>query len=183
MIAIFLDIDGVVATERSLWEEYCNYFGVEFTNAAEDVPQYTKELEVCRKTAGLPYPMISVSYWPFDSVAIKNLYKLQRETKCVFVMSSTWRKGRSIDEINDLMAYKGLRLRFTGKTDTNMLGIRGKEIETYLLLHPEITNFLIIDDSDDMLMHQRGNFVKTDYWHGFDDEKLAEALAILQKQG
>jgi hypothetical protein len=38
---------------------------------------------------------------------------------------------------------------------------RGHEIELWLKMHPEVSNYVIIDDDNDMLDNQRANFVRT----------------------
>ena len=49
---------------------------------------------------------------------------------------------------------------------------RGKEIDAYLKEHPEIENFVIIDDDSDMLEEQMGNFHHSDPWFGMSPNHL-----------
>jgi hypothetical protein len=45
--------------------------------------------------------------------------------------------------------------------------VRGAEIKAYLVEHPEINYYIIIDDDTDMLPEQSGHFIKTDPLVGF----------------
>lgn len=170
----FLDIDGVVATLDSLYDELSRFFGV-----THDEVKNGNATELCEKT-GLYYPDVNMRSWPFSQNAIDNLYRLQRETGCMFVMSSTWRRGLSTDGINELMSTKGLKIKFIDKTPS--LGDRGEEIQKWLDDYKyKVHQYVIIDDdSADIIKYHPNNLVKTDFNTGFTSEKCDEAIKILK---
>lgn len=176
MKIVFLDIDGVVATLDALYEELAAYFGVEVQDIEKTNPK-----ELCEKT-GLSYPSVSCSHWPFSPSAIKLLYKLQLETGCKFVMSSSWRLGKDINEINSLMATKGLRIRFIDKTENwSKSGTRGGEIQNWLDEHTDVEQYVIIGDecTYDITPEHPDKCVQTTFKKGFDEECYDKAVSIL----
>ena len=58
---------------------------------------------------------------------------------------------------------------------------RGEEIDMWLQWHPEVKNYVIVDDREDMMEHQLDHFVKVNPYRGFTDEDLEKALMILDK--
>ena len=59
--------------------------------------------------------------------------------------------------------------------------MRGEEIKTWLEHHPEVENYVIIDDDSDMLPEQLDNFVHTSNMHGFLYGDMLKATNILRK--
>ena len=174
MKVVFLDIDGVVATEHALYEELRNYYQVETVQEALDSSTY-KDLQ---------YPRISMFYWPFDPRAISQLYRLQKETKCKFVLSSSWRLGQTIEEINKLFAQKGLRVPILDKTDRRLSSERGEEIAWWIRDHKdEIESYVIIDDecNHDIIQFHPEHCVNTIFYDGFTKDDCDKAIEILNK--
>jgi hypothetical protein len=173
---VFLDLDGVVSTLDSLYEELENFFVLNSQEINDGSPS-----ELCKNT-GLYYPNVSMKFWPFDQNAIKNLYKLQKITGCMFVLSSSWRKGRTLIEINELIQLKGLKLNFIDKTPN--FGDRGAEIEKWILNYKyKVDNYVVLDDdSGDIKSYHPNNFVQTEFKTGFTNEKLQETLKILKNE-
>jgi hypothetical protein len=95
------------------------------------------------------------------------------------VVSSTWRKYKTLAALQEI--FKTNRIlpeRMIGTTPVSENGYRGEEIETYLKNHPEITEFVIIDDDSDMDPFM-DRLVKTDSRNGLtftDAEKVIEML-------
>ena len=58
---------------------------------------------------------------------------------------------------------------------------RGDEIELYLEEHPEITNYVIIDDCNDFLASQLNNLVITNSNYGINSSDIFIAFRILIK--
>ena len=108
---------------------------------------------------------------------------------CKIVVTSSWRYGRSIDNLNELLFSHGCILPVIGKTkEEDNQGvidhreIRGDEIKEYLDKHPEITNFVVIDDVDDGISGLfPDNFIHTDGQYGFSGNNLLRAVRIFQK--
>jgi len=58
---------------------------------------------------------------------------------------------------------------------------RGREIKDYLSQHPEITDYVIIDDDDDFLPEQEDKFVQTWHQYGLTNEVADKCIKILTK--
>lgn len=57
-------------------------------------------------------------------------------------------------------------------------GPRGAEIQAWLSKHPDVKDFVILDDSDDML-HLLPHLIRTNNEFGLQDEHVAEVLEKL----
>lgn len=100
---------------------------------------------------------------PFED----NLRQIIKDTEAKIVISSSWRlsgkqamletwKHRDLPgEIIDITPNLTYGEGFLTSTP------RGKEIQQWLDEHPEVENYVIIDDDADMLKHQLSHFVKT----------------------
>lgn len=106
---------------------------------------------------------------------IKWFSELCKEVKADVVISSTWRIGKSVEELQEIMNYCGGSFRIIGKTE-NLGYERGIEIskwlrdnvkpETYGCNYYDFHRYAIIDDDCDMLLNQRFNFFQTDNYSG-----------------
>ena len=174
-IHIFLDIDGVVATMNALdaaWEDYCGHklTGLNWVQTA--------------KKLGLPHPDTSMSHWPFDPVCITNIHQMQRELlahniKPKWVISSTWRIGRTEEELADLFELKGLHLmNLVGVTDHNS-DPRGKQIIAWMEKNARGEQFIVIDDECDFDIRphiDNKHLVETSFQHGFTATPRIDAV-------
>lgn len=109
----------------------------------------------------------------FHQEFVKNLERIIDETGAKLVISSSWRHSglEKMRMMWENRLYPGEiigitpDLRWRTHPDKLELNeeeyVRGDEIETWLKLHPEVTNYVILDDDNDMLPSQKGNFVKT----------------------
>jgi len=161
---IFLDIDGVLNTQD--WH----------SRMTKDTP---------RDEFG----------WAFDPVAVENLGHVIKETGASIVISSSWKflglaKLREMWKIRNL---PGTILDITPNTvsdevllnanlDEMELGVcRGNEIKEWLSKHKgEVSNYVIIDDFDDMLPEQEDHVVLTDTLIGITEFDAEKAIAILK---
>lgn len=127
---IFLDVDGVLNA--------CNKF-------------YDVVWKICKK--------LHILKWydsHFDEFGVK-LYRvfllwiIVKFTRADIVLSSSWRIGylnpdRKLTpnqrELEKKLSWFGLHIHDV----TEQLGHRGEEIQTYLFEHPDITNYVILDD-------------------------------------
>ena len=156
MKIIFLDIDGVLNHDD--W-----YVSPEFSalSTADDV-----ELDV-------------------DPKCTQRLIEICEKCDAKIVISSSWR-------INMYSAAKRLErgglpieLVIDGTPDFTFLCIknidisRGDEIAIYLEKHPEISNYVIIDDAVNFHENQLQHFVHINAKHGLTEEKKQEAINIL----
>lgn len=101
--------------------------------------------------------------------------------KCKFdiVVTSTWREERNY---KDCLINGGLRkgieiLGCTQLTDKT----RGEEIRDYLNAHPEIKQYIIVDDEDDFLPEQREHFVKVNADYGFHQPEYKQCIQLYIK--
>lgn len=130
---IFLDIDGVLVTERSIHAEH--------------------------KRTGRAHSGLQSA---FDSMAVKQLNRVLSATSPWIVLSSVWRLGdEGVDEIARRARIRGFRQRLIGRTPdlTRVPGKpreyahhpRGDEVARWLKEHgAKSDRFVILDDDDDM---------------------------------
>ena len=118
---------------------------------------------------------------------------LCRVSGASIVISSNWRTSHSIEELQALLAEKGLspevqvvgatpdlttrppgQLIFTAKS-------RWDEISAYLAAHMEAQNWVILDDGCDGFPPAE-RYVQTDFRHGLRDIDVVRALKILRQK-
>lgn len=153
MKVVFLDVDGVLNSEEFVLRK------VE-QNGLENVHGDFPRSEFC-------------------PILVAHLNTLLNATKAKIVFSSSWRHGRSLSNIQELLDSVGVYGEVISKTPDLPNLIRGHEIKEWLTFHPEVSSFVIIDDDDDMLPEQLSNFVQTDFRKGLSLEKVKEAIKIL----
>ena len=104
------------------------------------------------------------------------LNDLCKDTGAKIVISSTWRMGRTIDEMRDILNEVGATFEIIGMTPIlrNEGCVRGNEIQQWIEKNDSITglpyydysDYVIIDDDSDMLLWQKDNFFQTDSYSG-----------------
>ncbi len=174
-IYVFLDIDGVVATQRSIDLKWRDYMG--------DDPHDT-DFGAVLKEKNLDFPGLSMDDWPFDQECISNLHYYQRMFRqqghnVKYVISSSWRSGRTIEEIYDLFVLKGLILcKIVGKTGRD--GKRGTQILNWLKDNKvENEPYLVIDDECGFDINEfidEKHIIDTTFNTGFDYSKMRRAI-------
>lgn len=113
--------------------------------------------------------------WPVDDYMCFLVGKIQLDTDCVIVVSSSWRHHP--DGMNKI------REKFTNVIDkTPTTGLtqyadcpRGMEIQEWLDEHPQVTRYAILDDDSDMLPSQKSSFFQTTFANGLTEE-IAKAV-------
>lgn len=152
MNIVFLDVDGVINSQRKLIEVY------ELTH---------------KPHSGYNYP--------FDERCLENLKELIIETNSKIVITSTWRKDNEGKEIllSKLREYDLEKdvIGFVPILNT----LRGIEIEEYIksLSHP--INFVILDDDSDM-GELKDYLIKTNNKNGLTKKDTENAKILLLKQ-
>ena len=127
MKVIFLDIDGVLATDKE--------FMTNRTKFRKKHPAMD-ELKV-------PYP--------WNKGAVKVLNEILDETEAEIVLTSDWRLHWNLDELKGIFTWNGVKkhpIAVTNVTYVSMsnLGMnRSCEIDTYIVEH-NIENYVVIDD-------------------------------------
>ena len=160
MKVIFLDIDGVLNCTTS--KSYCHD-------------------DICGVITGI------------DSDKVRRLAKIVEATGAEIVLSSDWKDGwskyytsskPSHAKYLDNHLYKKGRLTIKDKTPNTSKGswYRGEEILTYLRSHPDITDYVILDDTffeDFSTKEIEEHLVLTNYKLGLTDSDVEKAIKIL----
>ena len=121
-----------------------------------------------------------------DPSRMELLKQIVDATDAKIVLSTSWRVNWSVipEECNETgekinKIFSDYRLKIFDKTPDARFN-RAREIEYWMILHPEAENFVVLDD---MLLDSpfiRGHYVKTcDFREGLDEENVKEALKIL----
>lgn len=126
------------------------------------------------------YPMELTHLEAFDQVAIKLLQRLCDSAGIQIVLSSAWRLHFPFKNVGQALELPIIdRTAYLGTT-------RGVEINDWLVRHPEVETWAIIDDDNDMLPDQQTRFVRTDGFEGMswkDFSKLCEILGASPYEG
>lgn len=161
MKAIFLDVDGVLNCSTS--KSYCHD-------------------DICGVITGI------------DSDKVKRLAKIVEATGAEIILSSDWKDGwnkyytsskPSHAKYLDNHLYKKGRLTIKDKTPSTSKGswYRGEEILTYLKSHPDITDYVILDDTffeDFSIKEIKEHLVLTNHKLGLTDGDVEKAIRILR---
>lgn len=139
----------------------------------------------CSKTFGEPINgIVHPKVDPIDPECIRNLniVTLASKRSLNIVVSSTWRKTRTVEELDNLLEDHDLK-NFNVIDKTPVLNKRrGYEIRDWLLDHPEHNAGLwcIVDDDNDMLPNQQERFVQTSFKEGLTKDKAKDIMRILK---
>jgi hypothetical protein len=147
------------------------------------------------------------SHQTFDPDAVCRLNRIIKETGCKIVLSSTWRHMyRGVNRIEELLRLQGIapghvldrtpthhellllwRKGAVDKPSEHCMKFsfdvtRGMEIKAWLQLHPEVTEWISLDDDRDMEDLDRDRLVNTTFVSGLLDEHVEEAVKILGRK-
>lgn len=115
----------------------------------------------------------------FDPDTVKMIKKLVKEFSFKIVVSSTWRYGAIDRLMHELKRNKLLQyLHQDWFTPVIHPAHRGEEIIPWLHLHPEVDDYIIIDDDDNIPNEQLSRFVKTDLHFGMTEKHYDRVRAI-----
>lgn len=134
---IFLDIDGVLVTERVILQATLSWYGVSTLHEAEILQKYKKE-------HGLYIPSFHGINSPFDPESIQYLHSLAN-MGVEFVITSSWREEMSQDTLIDHFHKKGLNIPVIGYTPIEG-GDRVFEINEWIRTEGFTGSYCIIDD-------------------------------------
>ena len=153
MKAIFVDADGCMIDDG--WADKC------FAEEGYD-----------------PY-----DYDEFNPRSLRLLARLVEETKAEVVFSSSWRFDE-LSFINAKEQFEEVGIHLYGYTtlDWHTGQTRSDEIALFLAQHPEIENYVILDDVDITNEILRAHWVKTTFKEGFTCEMFSHAKEILLKE-
>jgi hypothetical protein len=94
------------------------------------------------------------------------------------VVSSTWRYGKTVAELQEMLEGQGFTGRVVDTTPTGAPGAeRGEEIAAWLAEH-DVSGYVIIDDHVDM-GELHSHLVQTQPAHGLQAADAPRAIAVL----
>lgn len=120
-----------------------------------------------------------------DPALVARLNDITNATGAKVVVSSTWRLGRTVEDLRALLVAAD----FAGQViDVTPWGVdgrhveRGYEIHDWLSRHPEVESFVVLDDDSDRgpLTSGRWRVVRGGFDRGMDETDVAEAVRILR---
>lgn len=155
MKVIFLDVDGVINTEKQMQKEY----------------------EKGHKTSSY--------YLILDHSKIELLANLVHSTGAVVIISSSWRiggfeKAESMKNLTNQLNQHGIIV--SGYTPTSFEGVRGREIAQWIMTHcTHIPQFCIFDDDSDMEDLKEEHLVQTTWKEGLLPIHIEKAKEVLNR--
>jgi hypothetical protein len=114
-------------------------------------------------------------YGDLDPACVAVLNEIVAQGKADVVVSSTWRHGRTVAELQALLAAAGFVGCVRDKTPTG--AGRGEEIGAWLATHA-VDRYVIVDDHADVGA-LRGHLVLTNPARGLQPADVAPVLAVL----
>jgi len=119
-------------------------------------------------------------YGDLDPMCIGVLNEIVARGGADVVISSTWRYGKTVAELQEILDAGGFTGRVLDKTPVGAAGSgRGDEIATWLAEHP-VSGYVIIDDHVDMGA-LRTHLVLTQPAKGLQPADVSRALATLTR--
>jgi len=128
--------------------------------------------------------------------AVAKLNRLIQFTGAQVVVSSSWRHGRDIESLQELLESRGFAGKVISKTPMWLepeeidqidkgyrakfgdSGERGHEIRAWLANNSGVESFIVFDDNGDMAtVHDR--FIQTDFDSGLQDHHVDKAIKML----
>jgi hypothetical protein len=117
-------------------------------------------------------------YGDLDPACIQVLNEIVARGDADVVVSSTWRYGKTIAELQEILEAHGFSGCVLDKTPTGAPGAdRGEEIAAWLAEHP-VGGYVIIDDHVDV-GELRTHLVQTHPAHGLRPADAPRAIAVL----
>ena len=164
MNILFLDVDGVLNSERS------------FLAGAARGKQY--ELDNPHD----PY-WLKITTCTIDPVACDIVNRVCQKCDVKIVVSSTHRKHfpdneQKLSLMKDYFATLGIDPELIIGWTESLHTIRGIEIKEWLDRHPDVINYVILDDSSDMMPEQMEFFVRCDGKVGVSSENYFQMMKL-----
>lgn len=167
MKVLFLDIDGVLNSER--------------TTVANDTEDGRNKFKtICNSSASRGY-LYEATLMHLDPISVKLINKLCEDTQCKIVVSSTHRQNhRNREALKEYMTSLGVTGEVIDGTPA-LYTIRGAEIKRWLESNPDVTQYAIVDDGIDMLPEQEDFFVRVDPLEGLSYANFTKLRRILSE--
>jgi hypothetical protein len=117
-------------------------------------------------------------YGDLDPACVEVLNEIVAHGEADVVVSSTWRYGKTVAELQGMLHAQGFTGRVVDKTPSVTPGAdRGAEIAAWLAEHA-VDGYVIIDDHADM-GELRSHLVQTEPAHGLQPADAVRAIAML----
>ena len=117
-------------------------------------------------------------YGDVNPACVEVLNEIVRRGGAEVVISSTWRHGKSVAELQEMLQAQGFTGSVLDATPAGAPGtVRGDEIAAWLAEHP-VAGYVIIDDHVDM-GELGSRLVQTHPAHGLQPADASRALALL----
>jgi Swiss Army Knife RNA repair-like protein len=119
-------------------------------------------------------------YGELDPACIRVLNDIVVSSGADVVVSSTWRHGKTVADLQEMLEAEGFTGRVLDKTPSDMPGAgRGEEIAAWLAAHA-VVGYVIIDDHADM-GDLRPRLVQPHPAHGLQPADAPRAIGMLMK--
>lgn len=145
---IFLDIDGVIRSPIP-----CNPSRVKIVNIKEHYARLFEDSAYLTMNES----MLKNAYYDWNGEACYCIQLLLRIPNTYIVLSTSWRDFYSLDDMKRLFNLYGIGDAIIGKTKQLSFN-RAKEIQTYIEEHPDVCQYVIVDDMD-LSTHFTANFL------------------------
>lgn len=167
---LFLDIDGVLNSHQHMGEKF-----EDIKNSVENWHELSDEEK---------YEVHAKSQIYKDLVDHVNA--VYAATKCLFVLSSSWRNHFPLWKVQGMLGQKGFEGTLIGCTGRVFSGHRGREIGNWLEeLFPTTKRhdlrYAIVDDDADMGIHE-DRLVRTDTRIGITAEDVKKLIQMLGRE-
>lgn len=161
---IFLDIDGVMTTSVYVKHSVNVLMRVNgFTY--EEAKYHTKD-----KFGEI-----------FDPIAVDSLDKIIKSTNAKLVITSSWKKGKTLDFFKEMWKERNLPGEILDMTDNTIYDNRRDEIDGYLYNHTsDIESYLVIDDRN---LGYKDRQILTDTNFGLNCNDITRSIHILNNLG
>lgn len=164
MKVLFLDFDGVLNSYQS----------AHFWHNKRDQKRWENELYL--EWQGSLKEYLAQEFCP---IALSNVEELIRRVPDLkVVVSSTWRLGETVESLKKIVAPAKLLADAIIDVTPSFRGPRGLEIQAWLDKHPEVSQFVIVDDDADMV-HLTPRLVLIDSKNGFIFTDMENAAKML----
>lgn len=128
----------------------------------------------------------SQSWKRFDPKAITILSDIVSSTNCKIVISSAWRIGRSVEELQNIFRKQNFKFYdniISKTTSISMPVSRGKEITTWIENNiNDIYSYAILDDEDYDLKNHVSRLIQTNFTYGLLDCHKQKVINLLNKK-
>lgn len=121
-----------------------------------------------------------------DPALVRRLELLVAAARASIVVSSSWRLMHPPEALAGMLRMLGFSGIFAGvtpalyRTPQGEFMTRGHEVRAWLLEHPEVERYAILDDAEQFLPEQEPFLVRTDASRGLSESDAARALALLR---